>query len=131
MHTNVKKKRRFHHGPRAEKDWQRVIAYNTEESSQLEICVGLMEYSRELYDKSDTPAPSGKVFKTHAFKQSWLINSCLYCSYLQTEGYRSSHIAFRLEICDGALETLPYVQHRCTGSHYICISLSHASPLFM
>ena len=59
--TTVKKKRRSNHGPRAKKDWQRVISYNTEESSQLEICVGLTAYSRE-YDKSDTPAPSGKLF---------------------------------------------------------------------
>ncbi len=62
FHTTVKKMRRFNHGPRAKKDWQRVIEYNTKERSQLEICVGLTAYFMELYDKFDTPAPSGKLF---------------------------------------------------------------------
>ena len=62
FHTTVKKKRRLNIGPRAKKEWKRVVSYNTEESSQLEICVGLTEYAKQLYQKSVTAIPSGKCF---------------------------------------------------------------------
>jgi hypothetical protein len=62
VRTTVKKKRRSKLGQRAKKDWQRVITHNTQESSQLEIFVGLTSYAKQLYDKSDTPAPSGNLF---------------------------------------------------------------------
>jgi hypothetical protein len=62
FHTSVKKKCRLNVGPRAKKQWKRVISYNTEECSNLEICVGLSQYAKQLYQKSVSVIPSGKCF---------------------------------------------------------------------
>ena len=59
FHTIVKKKRRFNHGPRLHV----LRKIGSVQLQKVDICVGLTAYSRELYDKSDTPAAESCSFR--------------------------------------------------------------------